>query len=334
MLDASRFWKPLRKSLEFAKRRSWWELAVVMLGLPILEGILTEIWASAPEGTGAPAGWALLVLAITHVVIGVLVLAGQSAAPQSVIADAVELEEGFEKQSSELKRREITYRLVRKAFDRLTLQTCTIEEKALDHTLHGHGTSETPWCLGGFCQGFMPVLKPFMDQIDVALGVKSMQFTLEAWFHDHVVSVEGAAESPKNGLTQHIYYGPHVDRCVSVCLDPNCSPCCLGALVDGAYEQHIRNNEQLFYEGHELKTDVYFRRFAVCPITWACSEDRIGTLVLTSMQDEPFADDVLDTMAFLATLIGNYHAAYEQCYNEYHAMVAERRKAEETPHDD
>ena len=289
-----------------------------MLGLPILEGVLIGIWTSAPAGTGCPAGWALLVVAIFHLAIGTLVLAGQGTTPQTALAKAIELEECFETQKSELQRREIAYRLVREAFDLLNLQTCSIEEEAYNHIDSTRaGSGRDPWCLGGFCQGLMPVLKPFIDRMDVTLGVKSMQFTLEAWFRENVVSVRGQVDQPKNGLIQHVYYGSHVDHCVGVCLEANRSPCCLGDKADKAYQQHIKNNEELFFEDGHPKDEIYFRQYAVCPITWSCSGERMGILVLTSMQDEPFADDVLDTMAFFGTLITNYHAAYEECYMKY-----------------
>ncbi len=308
MKSKNQFWPPIKQLLNAARGKSLFILALVTLGLPIIESILTAIWSSAPDATKSAPGWTLFAVVVIHIVLGAFLICDQlTTQPHSVLASAFEVEENATHQRAELRRREITYGLVRSAFDRLTLQTCNIE--------YDPGTEA--WCLGGFNTGLNPVLAPFIEHSDTALGVVGKHFTLEAYFGPGLVPVRGTEEVGPNRLGQHYFSGTHVDRCAGVCLEPQCSPALQGIEAGAAFEQHIENNRQLFYSHDEPKESIYFRRYAVYPITEPCSREAIGVLVLTSMQDEPFADDVLDTMAFLETLVSNYLAAYRRCFDEH-----------------
>jgi hypothetical protein len=51
----------------------------------------------------------------------------------------------------------------------------------------------------------------------------------------------------------------------------------------------------------------------------------MGVLVLTSTQDDPFADDVLETLQFVASIVSNFVSSFEECYthsNRFKAVKA------------
>ncbi len=301
------FWKPLQSLLKVGFQKSLFILTLVVLVLPIAEGVLTETWSSAPNEAKSAAGWTLAVVAFIHAILGFYILWSEFAgSPHMVVGKAFELQEQSNRQRRELDRREATYRLVRGAFDGLNLQTCTISG-VLD---------EERWCHGGFHYGLAPILQPFIEQAEVAFGLSTRRFTLEAYFDQDRVPVRGRTEVCSSGLCQHFFFGEHVGRCAGVCLEACCSPAKLARDAGTAFEQHISSNQQLFFDGANPKSAVYFRRYAVVPITESCSDVPMGVLVLTSMQDEEFAPDILDTLKFISTLITHFHAAYWRCFYE------------------
>ena len=40
------------------------------------------------------------------------------------------------------------------------------------------------------------------------------------------------------------------------------------------------------------------------------------------MQDEPFAEDILDTLQFIASIVSNYVSAYNDCYSDHKRFAA------------
>jgi hypothetical protein len=176
------FWLPIKSLVDDARRKTLFILVVVTLGLPIAEGVLTEIWSSAPVDAKAVPGWTLAVVAVIHIVLGIFLIWDQlTMQPHAVLAKAFEAQELASSQQAELKRRKTTYSLVRSAFDRLNLETCNIE----------YDPGSDAWCLGGFQGGLEPILAPSIEEADTALGVVSKHFTLEAFFEPGRVPVRG-----------------------------------------------------------------------------------------------------------------------------------------------
>lgn len=302
---SNKFWNPVKEQLVRAQNRTIAIMAFVIYFLPILEGVLVEAWSSSPDGSGWTPGLCLAVIAVIHVYLGILLILEEvKSSPQRILAEAYDVADRGERVNRELERREIAYKLVREAFERLSAQTCRIE----------YDPEAEAWCRGGFHSNLLPVLQPFIDHVDVAFGVKRFHFSLEAYFRKGRIPLIGNEEVGKNELTQHFFFSPHVDRCVGVRLDASRSPASQCMRARNEFQQHIDNNPEIFCEAGRPRDDVYFRRYAACPISEPCSPDQIGALVLTSMQDDPFANDVLDVLKFISTLVSKYLGDYDRCF--------------------
>ncbi len=304
-------WPSIRRSLNNAKRQSLFVLALVALVFPIVESVLTESWSSTPLDAKSVPGWTLAFVVVIHVILGTFLLIEQfSAQPNALLARAYEIEENSSVLQRELERREAAYRILRDAFERLNTETCNIEFLP----------SDDAWCRGGFQKCLTPILQPFIDEAALALGVVSNKFTLEVYYQNGFVPVNGRPEIGRNGLCQQYFYGAHVNRCDGVCLPANCSPAKQCVDAGNAFTHHIDQNKHLYYEGDKRKRGTYFRRYAACPITESCSPKPVGVLILTSEQDSEFADDVLDVLAFLGTLISSYVNSYQRCFLEHNLV--------------
>jgi hypothetical protein len=228
-----------------------------------------------------------------------------------MLLKAFEIAEDEKSMRLELERREKRNQLVRAAFGRLKQQACGLEQH-----------NPQAWLFGAFCSRLAPIMAPFLEEIDSALGVKGMKWSLEVYFEPNTVSLHGREQVGPCGLAQHAFYSHLIDHCSGVCIEANCSAAKIGFDSERAFEQHISNNKERFFNGDKPKQSVYFRRYACTPIHEACSEFKIGVLVLTSMQDEPFAPDVLDTLAFLSTLVSFYLYDYQRCFSEHQQYIA------------
>jgi hypothetical protein len=234
---------------------------------------------------------------------------------ERILPRAFQLEEDAEKLNRELRRRETTNQLLRTAFERLNIQSCEIE----------YNPAADAWCLGGFSKGLLPILEPFLEQLDSTLGVRGPRYSVEVYFQQGTVPVDGCRNDCHRNLSQLAFYSPHVGNCQAVQMESKCSPAKIGYEAGKAFEQHIENNKQLFFENGKPLEAIYFRRYATCPISENCGERAEGVLVLTSMQDEQFADDVLDTLAFLSTIVSSYLAAYRRCYEKHKSKTPQGR---------
>jgi hypothetical protein len=119
------------------------------------------------------------------------------------------------------------------------------------------------------------------------------------------------------------FYSPQIERTAPQQMT-NSSPVNLGVAKAVPTVQHVSADRALFYDGDALKPEVYFRRYATLPFPLACSPDFLGILVLTSDQDNPFAEDVLETMRFMSSLVANYVTSYNRCAMAYEQDVARR----------
>jgi hypothetical protein len=299
------YWTSIERLLRHAQNLRLAALVAVAVFFPAIESFLTNKWTSASADVAEAYRILFFGTVAVHAIVAmILVLQERCSEPQTLLARAHLLHDEVADLRRELVRRHQTNEMVREAFDLLRQQTCTIEYSA----------DRRAWCFGGFHRGLEPILRPFLDRLDVALGVRSGKFTLEVYFEPGIVSVSGREEVGRNGLCQVAFYGTHKNRCDGVCMDKVCSPAGMGYEAARAFTQHIEENRHVFFDGTKVREKVYFRRYAVCPINESCSNQMDGVLVLTSMQDEPFADNALETLAFLATLVSHYHSAYQRCF--------------------
>jgi len=314
MKESNPFWQPIQNALFWAKTKSVIVVLLIAVAFPLAEAIFVNLWTAAPPDHANAFLIALGVLAVFHAVLTLVAVVEEvRSRSETILPKAFQLEEDSEKLERELKRREMKNKLVRLAFDRVNLQACEIE----------YSPSADAWCLGGFAKGLAPIIEPFMDQLDSTLGVRGNRFSVEVYFQRGTVPVQGCKNDCHRDLSQLAFYAPHVGNCIAVSGIPTkCSPAQIGFDAGKAFEQHIDECKHLFHENGAPIEQLYFRRYATCPINENCGDLAEGVLVLTSMQDEPFADDVLDTLAFLATITSSYLSAYRRCFELHNPAVA------------
>jgi hypothetical protein len=282
--------------------------------LPIAEGVLTNMWSSAAKADKGTIWTVLLTVAAIHLLLAAILLIGELIGPEVKLARAAEVQEESKALRGELRRREEAYRMVRECLTMLTRITCDLPVVAEKKTPVTHPERDT-WCQAGFETGLRPVVDAIMANIATTLGVVSTRFTIEAYLKlDYIAGVEQVSDL--NGFSLRFFSSPFYDRSVTEKLT-NASPALLGGTWDVPNQQHINETKAVFFEKGSPKPHVYFRRFATCPITEPCSDNRMGVLVLTSMQDEPFADDVLDTLQFISSIVSNYVSAYGDCHLDW-----------------
>src|SRR5205823_5814206 len=75
----------------------------------------------------------------------------------------------------------------------------------------------------------------------------------------------------------------------------------------------VFDDKRIFCHNGQPKPELYFRRLATVPVNMVCMDWAMGLLVITSMQEEPFHSDILETMQFLASVISQYDASHTRC---------------------
>ncbi len=314
--QTSKYWKPLKEAVDSVAARNLVLLACVTFLFPIVENVLVALWFGIKAG-GAVAGWVLLVVALTHVVLGILSLGGGSCAVKA-LPEAIEMEEKLHEVQRELGRRTVAYGMVREAINSLNTSTCNLPA----------------WCSNGYEAGLNPIVKQFASDISTTLGVTSNQFTIEIYIELGGIEELTCTPDPSNEI--YLPYGnsymklayffspQQTDRRAVEALGHNL-PAILGAAEDVPAIHKISEYPGVFLQDGKPLPHVYFRRFATVPMNWVCSDMRLGIVVLTSMQEDDFSEDVLDTLQFLASLVSNYHSSYNKCVFENR----ERQRKEE-----
>ena len=173
MKESNPFWYPIQNALLWAKAKSVFGLVLIAAVFPVVECVFVNLWTSSPKETANPIFVVLAVIVGIHCVFVLMAILEEARSrSETVLPKAFQLQEDSDKLLRELKRREMTNKLVREAFDRLNVQTCQIELSP---------TSDA-WCLGGFNNALWPILSPFTDNVDKALGVHGTRFSLEVYF--------------------------------------------------------------------------------------------------------------------------------------------------------
>lgn len=320
MLTENTNWRQLKEWAAWSGRHAQAELLLTGALLPVLESLFVNLLTGAEPGKGWPYGAALGILIIAHVCFLIVALFRERTTPASASICAVEAEDKLATHTAnsdqeigqlqrELGRRSDTHRLIRSLFNDYNLQTCQINPAGRD----------------SLCRGLSPIILRVAACIRTTLGVTSNEFSLELYCKEGAVEQDYSC-SPVDGVRQALFYSP-------IYLDP-CTPMRLGqraphrwALPRGLPgECCITSDKGLFYQDGKPADSLYFTRFATVPVLEVCTPNQIGVLVLTSTQSEPFADDVLDTMQFLATLIAQYISSHNRCAWEWQA--SQKREAD------
>lgn len=313
MLHDNKYWALLSSQLKHTVYHRWVLVLLSSVACPLVEGVLASILTGASPPQYAL--WLLFGTMCVHAVVVVVVLAGEHTSSLQLTASAVEVTEDCKQCKREQARREEAYRMVRRAFESLNTQTCSMDPQ---FSVGGH------LCEQPLCKAIEPIMTEFIRNIQVVFGVTSAQYSLEVYYaqgilprRDNIAAVMHPAD-----YELACFCGANVAKEQALELQNN-SPVLLGRIWDKPSQKHISYDHTLFYQNNQQLSDVYFHRFATHPIPYACSPEHCGLLVLTSRQDEEFAEDVLDTMGFLASMIANFVYRYSACVYQWKAAHAD-----------
>jgi len=312
MLHDNKFWTLLSSQMKLSLYHRWVLVLLVSVVFPFVESILTSVLCgtSPPHGVGSFLGLTVLV----HVVLAIIVLAGETTSSLQLTARAVEVSEDCAQCKREQVRREEAYRMVRQAFESLNTQTCSMDAQA---------SPDSHLCEQPLCKALEPIMAEFIKNIQVVFGVTSAHYSLEVYYAPHIIPRhDGLMVTHATGYEVAFFHGANVAKEQALKLGNN-SPVLLGVNWNQPSQKHISYDQTLFYQNDQPLPDLYFRRFATHPIPLACSPEHVGLLVLTSGQDEEFARDVLDTMGFLTSMIANFVYRYEECLYRWQAVRAD-----------
>lgn len=305
-------WKLLRKAASVASGIRFVALLVTAVVFPIAECIFVNLFTSAEEGKKWFPLAILIVIGIVHLIISGLILLGELFNPLSKLIDNLEKEEKIDSLESELHRRSESYKMIRSAIDTLNLQTCDIDPTAED-------VVET---------GLSPIMQKVTCSISTTLGVTSNCFSLEVYFYESYLQPFKEFDGV---LRQDYFFSPHViHQELGLDLETR-SPAYWGLERRIPGTCTIEEDKERFFENGLPAKDLYFYRLATVPINEVCSPEIIGILVLTSQQRNSFAEDVLDVMGFIASMLSQYIASHNRCVYEYlesqkKAQAARKRK--------
>jgi hypothetical protein len=303
---ASKSWKTLRLWIDAATRASRFLMLTTGAILPIAECVFVNLLTGSQSGRVYFLG-ALVVLGTVHIVLLAVQLWPPTNFPFQCIADAVELEQSVANLKIGLERKSNIHRALRTAIDALNLQTCQLN----------------PLSAEAFAAGMHPIICSTITNAHTVLGVNSNWFTIELYCDRNVVL--GATRcGAADGLEQLYFFSP-------ISIDP-CKPIRLGRRSPAAWAWQRKvsgtcrasDDPNVFYEAGHPPADSYFKSVCAVPVHYPCSREIQGILVLTANQDESFADDVIDTMQFVSSLITQYIAAHNRCVEEWQMRMSTR----------
>lgn len=321
MLERNQFFQALKSRLRFTVAIRFVLIAFTSALFPIGEGILIALWSSAQQSQSMIPGVTLLLVGVLHLFCVIALLLAEIPSAELALARATEVEASAERDRNEMKRRSETYKMIRECLSMLTQKTCDLPRRQEPDTEETSKKPASEWCQAGFEAGLRPIVRVVLDNISTTLGVIATQYSIEVHLKPGYVLAD---DEDEDGLILRFFYGLNVRRDAPARLT-NDSPARIGALWDVPNQSHINDNPAVFFENGSPKQRLYFRRFATSPITEPCSDIRMGVMVLTSMQDAPFADDVCDTLQFVASIVSNYVSAYCECRADYERHQAIRQ---------
>lgn len=291
-------WSTLRAWIEHGTCCSRFLGLVTGALLPIAECVFVNLLTAATTGKAVFAV-ALITLASVHLALLAMQTLPRSNYPFQCVADAVELGEKVRSLEGEILRKATAHNALRCSIDALNLQTCQI------NPLDAHA----------FAHGMHPVICGIVSDAQAVLGVKGNAFTIELYCEPSAV----AGHSPcamVGGIRQYYFYSPvSADPCSPIRLGAR-SPCAWGWQRRAPGTCRIAEDPNFFYNNGQRPADSYYRTICTVPVYPTCSKEIIGVFVLTSMQDEPLAPDVIETMQFVSSLISQYIAAHNRCVYE------------------
>jgi hypothetical protein len=266
-----------------------------MFLLPALESATVAIAIKHPLVWVVLGGVALL-----HLILGVLLLKAQPPDHELVLLEAgIELETAHQCRK-EMERRREAYRLIQHAFAQLNSSGCSVSSDLQEHEWDPDRA---------FRAGLQRILQPLAVNSCTTVGICKPKFTVEVYI-GHSLSGQGWSEALEDPVRAYVH-------CNGVAIPGGLDelserhvPAFIAWTTGAARHRSVKEDRDLFYNGEELRSGVYYRRYAAVRFGFACTDQPLGVLVLTAMQDEPLAEDILDTLAFLGTLVAHYFQSY------------------------
>ena len=303
-------WETLRRWINWGVRRSKLELLITGAILPILECIFVNLLTGVKDGERAwPYVLTLVVLGLAHAGLLAMQLLPDANYPIQCVADAIEATDKVKELELDVARKQRIHNALRSAVDALNLQTCDMNPLGRD----------------AFVNGIHPIFCSLISEASQILGVRSNEFTIEFYSEVIAVLMDSGCACIGNFRQQYYYSPTGFDPCRPVRLGQR-SPCTWGAARRVPGICRVADDQSFFYENGRRPDDLYFQMICTVPVHQTCSDVPIGLLVLTSMQEEPFASDVTETMQFVASLISQYIAAHNRCVMEW-----QQRRTTTTP---
>ena len=311
MSSQSSHWEPIKRSIESVINRNMVIAVVVMFLFPAAESVLVNFWTSSPNVLNSPAFWSFIVFVGMHLVLGIMSLTGDSCAVKN-LPEAIETEEKLKEAQREIDRKTAGLRMIRGSIDSFNYSTCALN---LPYS----------WCESGYTNGLKPIIDNITANITSTIGITSNRFTLEIYYTIDGIADWQTCNEMSNSLVgmgnNMMILGYYFDsqqgsRNAAVnLLYSNRSPAILGTTENVPTLHQISDHPGVFMVAGKRHPDVYFNRYATVPFNFACSDtnNRLGIIVLTSMQENPFSDDALDLLGFLGSLVANYTIKYNEC---------------------
>jgi hypothetical protein len=190
----------------------------------------------------------------------------------------------------------------------------TVEVEHLDafELLGRYDSAET----FAFCdppsEGLRPIVERFTASIWAVLGCTSNRYTIEAYFEYPPLGDDTLPELSGHPL---VFFASPTIQGEQVVKLHNRHPAVLNWQAGAGRDvNEIGNLPANFFADGKRIPFLCFSRYAVVTIPTQCHQGRLGLLVLTAEQEEPFATNVLDTLDFLATIISAYFTKHEDCF--------------------
>lgn len=294
-------WRAIKRSLASGARKRRLEMVFATIIFPVFEALLVNLYTSAViQGTPSLAGPCLVAVVVLHVLLSLLLLFGEPETSGNALAGDVERDQELLAAKEELARREAAYRSFRSAFEMFNKQTCEILN----------------WCENPFQTEFDPVVQQIRDHIQTNLGVTDGRYTIELYCDVGMVETCPNQKCGRSRIAEmeqvYFYSSQQIDAKSAAALG-NRSPAAVARLKDVPTTYHINEQPDIYLDRGEPRNDVYFRRFATVPVKVVCSQKSMGVLVLTSMQEQTFSPNVLDSLQFLSTIATNFVNSYNMC---------------------
>ncbi len=319
--------KDIRRELTTAQNTVWWFELVAMFVMPLFLGLLgnalvTQVYSQSPDYLVISITIALLLICTAlQLLFGIVALRRQNvhstidfAAHRTEISDL----------RAELRRKTEVHNTLRSSFDEFNVQVCNV----------------SGWFQTEFQQLLDHVFAPTRTVIDRILGVHNRVYTIELYIDDSQLPEfeinwetleQQELQLPTIGstwLSLRYFYASERLSAGDALQMGNRHPAVLAWSTSVPDEYIIDKFQELYGSFLCPQDDVYFRRVITVPVRMVCSSDSYwGVLVITTMQSEPLAEDVIDNLQWLSTLTTNFINAYNKCRESQKEKLESARRS-------